>query len=66
MAKAKQEFLIVSQGQPDFRCLPLWVAQNILLKLQADQLKTKAVNSGCNQLTTNDPSPKESACTDSS
>ena len=42
MPQAKKDIQIKPIGEPDYHCLPLWVAQDILLKIQADQIKSLA------------------------
>ena len=66
MAKPKQEFVISSAGQPDCCCLPLWIGQDILLKIQADQIQTPArpTDGECQQLTVTDFNSEELACAD--
>ena len=42
MAKIKIEIKIRANGEPDHHCLPSWIAQDILLKIEADKIKSKA------------------------
>ena len=66
MAKPKQEFVISSAGQPDCCCLPLWIGQDILLKIQAEQIKTppRPTDSERQQLAVTDYKSEELACAD--
>ncbi len=36
MANQKQDFYIKPIGEADYRCLPLWIAQDIILKIQTN------------------------------
>ena len=58
MANKKIEIRIKANGQPDYHCLPAWIAQDILIKIEADQIESRVDTSLTDDTLINEPLPE--------